>query len=231
MGKTNFQSLKELTTALSEKLDKLASGKLKLDEIEKITDQARELYERLVVIRYKSYETMDVASNKVVPAIEPEAAAPIIETTNTDSDEEELMMFDFTTEELVADGHTENKVQKEEPNKVESEKKTVAENGNKDNSLNDNFKKKDGSFARKFQKAPIEDLKEHIGINRKFLYVNDLFKGDSNAYNLAIGLLNSCSSKTEAFKHVDQIKLEQSWDIENPTVIGFIELVERRYIG
>lgn len=225
MGKTNFQSLKELTTSLAKKLDMLANGKLKLNEIELITEQAREIYERLVIIRFKSYEEKDESTT---PTRNSESETKKSESMdNSVADEEEdLMMFDFTAVNEENDNSADTIVNKPAPKKQESPQK---EDGN-DSSLNDNFKKADGSVGKKYQKAAITDLKEHIGINRKFLYVNDLFAGDSNAYNLAIGKLNSCATKKDAIQHVEKLKTDQNWDNENSTVVGFIDLVERRYI-
>jgi len=44
---------------------------------------------------------------------------------------------------------------------------------------------KDESLADKMQKNAIEDLKAAIGINEKFLFINELFKGDMEEYKKA----------------------------------------------
>jgi hypothetical protein len=234
MGKTNFQPLKELTSTLAEKLEQLSNGQLKRTEIEAITDQAREIYERLVIIRFKSYENSANEEVEAIPSAKP--VQPVPEAT----EHEELMMFDFTasevaeqSEELESDVVENNSTETSslEPNITVGEEKRNISHETSDKSLNDNFKKDDGSVAGKFEKAPIADLKEHIGINRKFLYVNELFSSDGNAYNAAINDLNSCASKTEALTKIAALKSAHTWKEDNPTVIGFIELVERRYLG
>jgi len=56
MGKTLHQNLNELVKDLQDHLQKLNSGNLKLDEIENLVHSAKEIYERLVVMRHKAYE-------------------------------------------------------------------------------------------------------------------------------------------------------------------------------
>jgi len=236
MGKTNYQSLKELTKDLVEKLDLLTNGALQLDEIESLTDQAKELYERMVVIRYKAYEGREVEPEQVPEPVQEEQeeegiVAPEPETTQ--EPEEDMMMFDFSGTEEEVSAEPEDELEPEqEPEPIVPANNSIGESDDEeDKSLNDNFKKEDGSFAKKFEKAAIADLKEHIGINRKFLYVNDLFNGDGNAYNAAIGELNSCSSQEEALQKVSKLKEDQGWKADNATAVGFIELVERRYLS
>jgi len=220
MGKTNFKTLKNLVGSLSDKLHKLSEGELNLEEIESLTENARELYERIVVIRYKSYES--ISSTLVQTQKDPISSE---DTDIIEKDPEEMMMFDFSSnDDIPTNSETVKSKEKEKVPQINKEEKNEA-------SLNDNFKKTDGSVAGKFEKAPIADLKEHIGINRKFLYVNELFKGDSSMYNATIDKLNSYNSVKEALEKVNSLAEENGWDPENIAVSGFIELVERRYLG
>ena len=123
MGKTNFQSLKELTTSIAEKLDLLASGKLKRAEIEAITEQARELYERLVVIRYKSYESKDVDTDTSKVSVKPIIEEPI---ESAESDDDELMMFDFSSVEGEEDNSSDIKREKEAKDSSENQQKSIS---------------------------------------------------------------------------------------------------------
>ena len=47
--------MKSLITAIESSLEKIENGSIELAELEKMVNQSRELYERLVVIRYKVY--------------------------------------------------------------------------------------------------------------------------------------------------------------------------------
>lgn len=265
MSKTNFQSLKEITTSLNDKVNQLSNGQLSLSDVESLAEEARDLYERLVIIRFKAYETKDRPAEitGAIDIVEPTKTAPEpqkkpVESEPKPEEDDSMMMFDFSAndeavdnendeeidEELEAENITEEAIEADAeplPEIIEASNETEEEDSpeNKptadppldDRSLNDNYKKADASVSAKFEKAAIADLKEHIGINRKFLYVNELFNGDGNAYNAAIGTLNTCGSKNEAFNHLEKLKQTHEWNEENGTVSGFVELVERRYLG
>lgn len=88
----------------------------------------------------------------------------------------------------------------------------------------------DKSLARKLQKKPIADLKAAIGINEKFLFINELFGGNMTEYNIAINQVNICSSHAEAEAYLGTLRGLYKWDPESETVITFSELVERRFL-
>ncbi len=229
MGKTNFQTLKNLADSLSQKLNKLSNGKLNLEEIESLTEESRELYERIVIIRYKSYESVNSTSVHNIEDNSEKDKSNLIE-----EDAEELMMFDFSSnddEMIRSEPDKLDKKEETQDHKIKSDNQNSLGEEKNDASLNDNFKNEDGSVAGQFEKAPIVDLKEHIGINRKFLYINELFNGDSSIYNTVIDQLNSCNSRKEALEKVNTLAGESGWDEENTTVSSFIELIERRYLG
>ena len=50
-----FKRLQELASELQEKLHALSGGKLSAAELEHMTEHSRELYERLVVLRFKAF--------------------------------------------------------------------------------------------------------------------------------------------------------------------------------
>ncbi|HSW67959.1 MAG TPA: hypothetical protein VLH16_05230 [Bacteroidales bacterium] len=60
----------------------------------------------------------------------------------------------------------------------------------------------DNLIGSKMQQSPVSDLKSIIGINDKFLFINELFKGDMTAYNTAINRLNTCNKTEEALSIV-----------------------------
>ena len=255
MGKTNYQTLEELTKSLNEKVDQLAKGELSIAEIETLTDAAKELYERLVIIRYKSYENVN---EEAEPEENIEEAEDEILGIKDEKEGSDLMMFDFTTdtteteeeEEPEMEVEAEMEVEETEPEEeliIEPEvvsepempevsfgqpdRKAIGEVEGDESSLNDSFKKEDSSLGNKFTKAAITNLKSHIGINRKFLYINDLFSGSNEAYNAAIEKLNTCESKTDAFRYLEELKEKQNWDINHQSVVSFTDIVERRYIN
>ncbi|MFD1551185.1 hypothetical protein DNU06_16745 [Putridiphycobacter roseus] len=236
MGKTNFHSLQELASSLKDKVEKLASGSLPIDEVEALTESAKEIYERLVIIRYKSYENNN---EKVVEKVQKAVAKKVEEKEELVGSEEELMMFDFTESEpiiqepevkeapeIVPDITIDLPIEQAEfhPNHVEE---NLTEK--KEGSLNDHFKKEDDSVGNKLSKSPIPDLKAHIGMNHKFTYIRELFNGNSEDYNVAVENLNQSGSKAAAFSLLENMQKAHSWDLESQTVLNFTELIERRF--
>lgn len=64
-----FKRMKEIAADLNEKLDQLEVGSMSKANLELLTEQSRELYERLVVLRFKAYD-QEVKGSTVVEAKE-----------------------------------------------------------------------------------------------------------------------------------------------------------------
>jgi len=89
-------------------------------------------------------------------------------------------------------------------------------------------KKTDNSIAARMQKNKITDIKTAIDINDKFLFINEIFKGNTDRYNQTIETINNFSQYHEAIEFVEQIKTESKND--NPAAMGiFIELIKRKF--
>lgn len=97
--------------------------------------------------------------------------------------------------------------------------------------LNDKLKKEDDvPLRKKLGLSPITDLKTEIGIGKKFEYINFLFAGDAKAYETAINELNNAGSKDTAKQKLNVYASVYNWDLDDKTIVKFIELVERRYL-
>ena len=92
--------------------------------------------------------------------------------------------------------------------------------------------KDDKSIGARMQYKPVASIKEAIGINDKFLFVNELFNGDLNVYNEAVEKLNSCPSIHEAFEMLNGLTVTFHWDGERSaeTIDKFANIVQRRYM-
>ena len=83
----------------------------------------------------------------------------------------------------------------------------------------------------KIQRNPISDLRSAIGLNERFLYANELFNGNMEAFNLAINELNHIESLEDAFRIIDlQLKPKFNWVNDAEVTLQFIDLVERRFL-
>ncbi len=86
----------------------------------------------------------------------------------------------------------------------------------------------DESLAAKMQKNKIHDLKTAIGINEKFLFINELFDSNVHEYNQAIDQLNSFDDYDKAFKFINELKDKYGWKNDD-TYKYFLSFIKRRY--
>lgn len=101
-----------------------------------------------------------------------------------------------------------------------------------DEVLNEKLKApaEDVPLRKKLGLTPIADLKTEIGIGKKFEYINFLFAGDAKAYDTAINDLNNAGNAESAKQKLNVYASVYNWDLEEKTIVKFIELVERRYL-
>ncbi|KAB2918029.1 MAG: hypothetical protein F9K23_02455 [Bacteroidetes bacterium] len=80
------------------------------------------------------------------------------------------------------------------------------------------------------QQTPIHDLKKAISINKKFEFINQLFKGDHEAYAKSIHYINGLTNGNEADTFFRNLKREFSWDEENKLFLELADMVRRRFM-
>ena len=89
--------------------------------------------------------------------------------------------------------------------------------------------KKTGSdLSSKLQTAPLSSIPSGIGLNDKFLYIRELFKGDNILYNNAIQHFDQADSLKNALDFIHQ---NFDWDEKSETTQKFINLLHRRHKG
>ena len=89
----------------------------------------------------------------------------------------------------------------------------------------------DNSLAARLQRKPVADLISAIGINDKFLFLNELFGGSMEKYNKSIRLLNSFSTLLGAKTYMSELQIEFQWDCNSDAYKKLADLVERRFIS
>lgn len=254
MNENGYLSMSELVKNISQKLDALEKGQLPAEEIDQLTNDSRELNERLVVLRYKAYEGK-LITKPAAKEIKKEEERVIQEfkinlNTPTEIKEEkpepvaanQINLIDVIEEETKVES-----VVSSQQSKVDSPLVAVANEQKPStfnfqpstkpmtdpvaaSSINEKLStSQPQTLAEKLQKKPISDLKAAIGLNQKFLFMNDLFEGENSAYNDAINQLNSFSTIDDAKNHLLELGTRYRWTLENENVVTFTELVERRY--
>jgi hypothetical protein len=246
MDQSAYPTMKDLIHAIGAKLEKLEKGELQASGLPELVEESRELYERLVVLRYKAMERSLIGESQAKPVVK-EEERPVtpfkINVAKPAENTQQISILDL-----------ENEVKKEEPQpeisiapKMEVKEEIKApvsvevpkvvetpsvQQHTMPSSLNEKLQQSQQqktSLAEKLQKKPISDLKTAIGLNQKFLFMNDLFEGENAAYNEALNLLNNFSSMDDAKNYLLTLGTKYNWDLESDSVVQFTDLVERRY--
>ncbi|MCD6090662.1 MAG: hypothetical protein J7J72_04120 [Bacteroidales bacterium] len=99
-------------------------------------------------------------------------------------------------------------------------------------SVNENVanKSEDKSLVNKLSNTRIENLKSAIGINDKFFFINELFGGNSQAYEDVIYALNNFKRFEESMQYVSTLKYRHDWNTETEAYQKLIRFLERKFI-
>ena len=75
-----------------------------------------------------------------------------------------------------------------------------------------------------------EDLKKAIGINDRYLFINELFRGDETMYERSLKTINSFAIFPEAHYWIQrELKVKLGWNERSEIVGHFDQLVKRRF--
>lgn len=109
-------------------------------------------------------------------------------------------------------------------------KKEINETTAKAESLNDKLKQSQIELSDMLTEAPVRDLRKAIGVNDRFLFINELFRGDEAMYERSIKTINNFSIYPEAQYWIErELKVKIGWKENDPIVKQFDQLVKRRF--
>jgi hypothetical protein len=102
--------------------------------------------------------------------------------------------------------------------------------GNNGSSLNDKLKADVVELAHALNGTPVRDLKKAIGVNDRYVFISELFRGDEVMYERSIKTINSFRILPEAEYWIQrELKLKHGWDENREIVKHFYQLVKRRF--
>lgn len=100
----------------------------------------------------------------------------------------------------------------------------------KQESLNDKLKEEKKEVGHFLKDSPIKDLRKGIGVNDKFLFVQELFRGDEAMYERSIKTINAFHILPEAEYWMNrELKVKLGWNDSKEVVQHFYQLVRRRF--
>ncbi len=96
--------------------------------------------------------------------------------------------------------------------------------------INERLREEKTEVATVLQTAPVRDLKKAVGINDRYLFVNELFRGDESMYERSMKTINGFSIYPEAQYWIErELKVKMGWDDQCEAVKLFDQLVRRRF--
>jgi len=108
--------------------------------------------------------------------------------------------------------------------------KEVNEAVEQQESFNDRLKENRTELMHSLKDVPIRDLRKGIGINDRFVFISELFRGDEPMYERSIKTINSFNIYPEAEYWMNrELKIKLGWDDTRETVKHFYQLVKRRF--
>lgn len=97
-------------------------------------------------------------------------------------------------------------------------------------SMNDRLREEKVELAHVLTETPIRDLKKAIGVNDRYVFLNELFRGDETMYERSLKTLNSFRIYQEAEYWINrELKIKLGWNDNNSIVRHFCQLVRRRF--
>ena len=101
------------------------------------------------------------------------------------------------------------------------------------NSTSINEKLKTGNFSElgsTLKGSPVKELRKAIGVNDRFVFINELFRGDEAMYERSIKTINNFRILPEAEYWMErELKIKIGWDDSRDIVQHFYQLVRRRF--
>ncbi len=99
----------------------------------------------------------------------------------------------------------------------------------KPESLNEKLKQSKIELSDMLTEVPVRDLRKAIGVNDRFLFINELFRGDEAMYERSIKTINNFSIFPEAQYWIErELKVKIGWK-DSEVVRQFDQLVKRRF--
>ncbi len=99
-----------------------------------------------------------------------------------------------------------------------------------ESSLNDKLKADIVEVGHLLNESPVRDLKKAIGINDRFVFISELFRGDETMYERSIKTINGFRIFPEAEYWMErELKVKLGWDDSKECTRHFYQLIKRRF--
>lgn len=171
-----------------------------------------------------------VVSNPIFEIITPQGDSAYNEEEEENEEQQdntENSIFEPEVNVEVAEDTTDSVVEPTE--EVQNNLEETEETNSDPEILGEKMITEDNSLAAKLQNRPVGDLRSAIGINDKFLFVNELFSGSMEKYNRSIEILNDIQTYNGALIYLNELKVELQWNSNNVAYKKLAELVKLKF--
>ena len=101
---------------------------------------------------------------------------------------------------------------------------------NATSSLNDKLKSDVSDLKSALNDTPVRDLRKAIGVNDRYVFINQLFRGDEVMYERSLKTINGFRILPEAEYWMErELKVKLGWDENREITRHFYQLVKRRF--
>lgn len=125
-----------------------------------------------------------------------------------------------STNEMIFAENSEPKVPIYETTKLEE-----------DNNVHKTYQKEESNVLGQYQQSKIDNLRNSISLNQKFIFINQLFNGNNLAYTEAIDDVEGSNTLKEAMDLIEsKYAVPYHWqEDENEEVAHFYQLIRRKF--
>lgn len=96
--------------------------------------------------------------------------------------------------------------------------------------LNEQLASPASEVSEKLSAQPVKDLRKAIGVNDRYVFINELFRGDEDMYERSIKTINNFSIYAEAEYWIQrELKIKLGWNDSDAAAASFYALVRRRF--
>ena len=226
-------------------------------ELDLLLQNSRQLYEAMLMLNHTNALTsLDevkaavtqriLAEKRAIEKKSEEVKVEIPKTVNQPVVEAKQEPVHHKMEEVISKVSDEKPVEEKKEKTIKPKKlsgginatlfedsPTLADNFEDEVSLHEHIAGKSSgqTVSEHHHRKPVHDLKAAIGINEKFLFINQLFDGNLHDYSEAVEKLNAMKDLATAKQFVSaELSNRFNWEHSNDHVKNFMELVERRFI-
>lgn len=123
-------------------------------------------------------------------------------------------------------------IEEDKEEKEETEKSTIdLFTSSAGPTLSDTFSEAEHpTIADKITTEGINELREAIGINEKFLFINELFNGDMGRYNKVIDELDELATLEGVNTYLLELKIQSQWVDDNAALIKLSDMLNKKFV-